>query len=50
MDLNSIDIKIENEDQTLIVLCSLSSYETFFHILLYEKVSILLDDISNALK
>lgn len=50
MDLDNVDIKIDNEDQTLIILYSpLSFYETFINTLLYENVSILLDDISIAL-
>src|SRR4051812_4922521 len=51
MDLGNINIKVESEDQALIVLCSLpASYETFVDTLLYEKDTISLDDVSGALK
>lgn len=51
VDLKNIDIKIESEDQALIVLCFLPSfYVTFVDTLLYEKGSISLDEGSNALK
>ena len=51
MDLRNIDIKVESEDQALIVLSSLpASYESFVDTLLYGKDTILLDDVSNALK
>ena len=41
MDLGNIDIKIEREDQALIVLCSLpASYETFVDTLLHWKDTI----------
>lgn len=50
MELKNIDIKIESEDHTLIMLCSLPpSYCTFAGTLLYEKDGIALDDVSNAL-
>ena len=51
MDLENIDIKVESEDQALIVLSSLpASYESFVDTLLYGKDTISLDDVSNALK
>jgi len=51
VDLKNIDIKIESEDETLIVLCFLPSfYDTFVDTLLYKKGSISLDEVSNALK
>src|SRR5438270_10931187 len=51
MDLENIDIKVESEDQALIVLSSLpASYETFVDTLLYGKNTIFLDDVSSALK
>src|SRR4051812_44296694 len=50
-DLWSIDIKVEAEDQALILLCSLPpAYETFVDTLLYRKDSISMEDVSNALK
>ncbi|KAK4718142.1 hypothetical protein R3W88_016480 [Solanum pinnatisectum] len=51
MDLKNIDIKIESEDQAIIMLCFLPlSYDTFVDTFLYGKDSISLDDVSNALK
>src|SRR4051812_20372490 len=51
MDLENIDIKVESEDQALIVLSSLpASYESFVDTLLYENNTISLDDVSSALK
>lgn len=51
MDLKNMNIKIDSEDQTLIALYSLpSSYDTIIDTLLNGKDSILLDDVSNALK
>lgn len=44
IDLNNINIKIENKDQTLIVLYLLPSFYKIF------KTNISVDDISNALK
>ncbi|KAF7815134.1 Retrovirus-related Pol polyprotein from transposon TNT 1-94 [Senna tora] len=51
MNLKNVDIKIEDEDQAVIVLCSLSpSYDTSVDSMLYGKESISLDDVSSALK
>src|SRR3954465_981800 len=51
MDLGNVDIKVESEDQALILLCSLpKSYNTFVDTLLYGKDSISLDDVSSSLK
>src|SRR3954471_3623564 len=51
MDLGNIDIKVESEDQALIVLSSLpASDESFVDTLLYGKDTISLDDVNNALK
>src|SRR3954467_4114981 len=51
MDLGNVDIKVDSEDQALILLCSLSrSYDAFIDTLLYRKDSISLKDVSNALK
>jgi transposase InsO family protein len=51
MDLKNVEVKIDDEDQALIVLCSLPpSYETFVDSMLYGRDNISLDDISSALK
>src|SRR5256886_17428717 len=51
MDLRNIDIKVESEDQALIVLSSLlASCESFVDTLLCGKDTISLNDVSNALK
>src|SRR3954471_4876543 len=51
MDLGNVDIKVESEDQALILLCSLPrSYDAFVDTLLYGKDSISLEDVSSALK
>src|SRR4051812_7879861 len=51
MNLGNIDIKVESEDQALIVLSTLpASYETFVDTLLYRKDTISLDDVSSSLK
>src|SRR4051812_26707844 len=51
MDLGNIDIKVESEDQALIVLSSLpASYETFLDRMLYGNDTISLDDVSSVLK
>lgn len=50
MDLNIIDIKIDDEDQALIVLCSLPpSYENFVESMLYGHEEITLDEVKTAL-
>src|SRR5436190_21808425 len=51
MDLGNVDIKVDSEDQALILLCSLPrSYDAFVDMLLYGKDSISLEDVSSALK
>ncbi|KAK6784605.1 hypothetical protein RDI58_018060 [Solanum bulbocastanum] len=51
MNLKNVSIKIESEDQALIMLCSLSEFDdTFVDTFLYGKYNISLDDVSNALK
>src|SRR4051812_39785729 len=50
MDLGNVDIKVDSEDQALILLCSLPrSYDAFVDTLLYGKDSISLEDVSSAL-
>lgn len=50
MDLNNIDIKIDDEDQALIVLCSLPpSYENFVESMLYGHEEITLDEVKTTL-
>lgn len=50
MDLNNIDVKIDDEDQALIVLCSLpTSYENFVENILYGHEDITLDEVKTAL-
>src|SRR5438045_8540762 len=51
IDLGNVDIKVDSEDQALILLCSLPrSYDAFIDMLLYGKDSISLEDVSSALK
>nr|GEV02423.1 retrovirus-related Pol polyprotein from transposon TNT 1-94 [Tanacetum cinerariifolium] len=46
LDLENIDIKIEDEDQTLMLLTSLpSSYENFVETLLYGSESLTMEDV-----
>ena len=41
-DLDKIEVKIEDEDQTLLLLCSLpSSYKSFRKAIIYEGKSII---------
>lgn len=50
MDLKNIDIKIDDEDQVIIVLCSLlASYEHFVMTLLYGKDTISMKDVKASL-
>ena len=41
-DLNKIDVKIEDENQVILLLCSLpSSYKSFGEAIIYESKSII---------
>lgn len=51
MYLKNVEIKIENEDKTLIMLCSLpTSYINFADIFVNGKDNMLVNIVSNALK
>lgn len=46
MDLKNIDIKIDDEDQAIIILCHLLTlYEYFVTTLLYENYTISMEDV-----
>ena len=50
MDLENIDVKIEDEDQVLLLLCSLPpSYNHFRETLIYDKEEISIDDFKLSL-
>lgn len=50
MDLQYIDVKIENKNKVLMLLCSLSnSYENFIDMTLYGRWSITLEDVKAVL-
>ncbi|GKB22040.1 zinc finger, CCHC-type containing protein, partial [Tanacetum coccineum] len=50
LDLTNIDIEIEDEDQTLMLLTSLpSSYENFVETLLYRRESLTMEDVQATL-
>ncbi|KAJ4708838.1 Retrovirus-related Pol polyprotein from transposon TNT 1-94 [Melia azedarach] len=50
LDLENIDIKVDEEDQALLLLCSLpSSYEHFVDTLLYGRNNITMEDVKVAL-
>jgi hypothetical protein len=50
MDLKNIDIKIDDEDQALILLCSLPEFfDKFINSMLYSKDTIFLIDVKSAL-
>ncbi|KAL5764642.1 hypothetical protein ACOSQ2_017236 [Xanthoceras sorbifolium] len=51
MDLQNLDVKIDDEDQALLLLCSLpSSYRHLRETILYGKDTISLKDVKTALE
>ena len=51
LDLQGVDVKIDDEDQALILLCSLpSSYENFIDTMLYGRETISVGDVKDALQ
>ncbi|KAL5761842.1 hypothetical protein ACOSP7_018106 [Xanthoceras sorbifolium] len=51
MDLQNLDVKIDDEDQALLLLCLLpSSYRHFRETMLYGKYTISLNDVKTALE
>ena len=51
LDLQSVVVKIKEEDQTIILLCSLSnSYENFVHTMLYGRDTLFVGDVKDALQ
>ncbi|PKI53168.1 hypothetical protein CRG98_026473 [Punica granatum] len=51
MDLQNVDVKIEDEDQALLLLCSLpESYESFVDTMLFGRRSIILEYVTASLK
>ena len=50
LDLKNIEMKIDDEDQTLIFLCSLPRmYEHFIDTILYERDTISMEDVKASL-
>jgi hypothetical protein len=50
LDLKNIDIKVDDEDQALILLCSLPDvFDNFFNSMLYGRDTIFLADFKSAL-
>nr|CAD1835772.1 unnamed protein product [Ananas comosus var. bracteatus] len=50
MDLRSIDVKIEEEDEALLLLCSLPpSYKNFRETFLFGRDTLCLDDVKSSL-
>ena len=50
LDLQGVNVKIEDEDQALILLCSLmNSYENFIDTMLYGMITIIVNDVKGSL-
>ena len=50
MNLKSIDVRIDEEDQALILLCSLSpSFKNFVNSMLYGRDTLSLEDVKSIL-
>lgn len=50
MDLKNIEVKVDDDDQTLLLLCSLPpSYEHFITTLFYGKDVIFMEDVKASL-
>jgi len=50
IDLKNIDVRIDEEDQSLIILCSLPpSFENFVNSMLYGRDILSLKDVKSAL-
>ncbi len=50
MDLANVGVKVEDEDQALLLLCSFSEvYKSFVDTILYGRTSITLEDVKVAL-
>ncbi len=46
MDLASVEVKVEDEDRVLLLLCSLlEAYKSFVDVMLYGRMSITLEDV-----
>lgn len=50
LDLQDAKVKIKNEDQNFIVLCSLSnSYDNFVDTMMYVRTTIIVNDVKDTL-
>ena len=50
LDLQGVDVKIENEDHALILLCLVpNSYENFIDTMLYGRKTITVNDVKDSL-